>query len=385
MRKREEVTGMMKTPLISLRPSNADRAWLCPASLHPAEDEPLIEVVGEGGPANIGSAAHEAMACIVEDKPFDLDVICAKYHVEKDEVSFLVWAADKYAKMIREQFDVEAWTAEKPMSCHTPFRMSGTADMIGLTLDRKTVINADLKTGRADTSYEHQMRAYAYMALNEYKTAESVVSLILWARDLEVQKWEWTREDLENWIAKMQTRVWDWDGVNYAVGSHCTYCRRHASCEARIAEMKSVQALMALHKDPPPVLVGDDLRRAWRATIDIPKLFEAWRDRQKERVIATGSIDLGDGTELAVVERNSAPLIDTEKAVKVLQAGFKFSDSDFFAVCDVKIGGVKDQVAKNAARGEKGKARKEVVEALTKEGALEPRTNMVLTPRKKEG
>jgi hypothetical protein len=359
-----------------------DLAWECPGSHHPAEGEPLIDAASERLTA-VGNAAHEVLTCIVENEPYDLAAVCAKYNLREDDVRFLAWAADNYAATLRDDFDVERWTANKRLSQRAPFPADGEADIFGMTSDGKTIVVADLKSGFADRSYEHQLRAYVRMGFTEYPTAEKGFALILWARDLEIQKWEYGRDELDAWAARMRERVWGWDGVNYVVGGHCGFCRRHASCPARARELESAYALMAAPEGAAGELVGESMARAWQASVDIPKVIAAWRQRIRERVAALGPIDLGDARELAIVERTASPDIDAEKAAKVLRTGFGFSDSEFYAACKMQKKAIEDRAAAGAPRGKKGAARKQVIKALEEHGALERKTNLVLTTRKK--
>lgn len=374
---------LMREPRIPLRPSTMDRAWICPGSHHPEEGEPLIEVVTDDDSGSIGVVAHKALQCIVTGDEFKLAEVCVEYHVEKDDVGFLIYACEKFHKFLTSNFNVSEWYAEKKVSSDTTLEYSGTADIIGHERDGKRIIIADLKTGRADTSAEHQMRAYSFAALSKAESAESVKAMVLWARDQEIQPWTWTRNDLVTWAVEMQDKVWNWDGVNYTVGGHCTFCRRHASCPARMAELTSTYELMKVSADTHE-LVGDDFSKAWQASIDIPKLIEQWRARQKERIKATGPIPMEEGKVLTLTDRNVSPKMDAEKAAAVLKSGFGFTDSDVYECCRLSKGDVENKVAESAETGGKGKAKKAVVETLTEYGALLPRTTQVITKKKAE-
>ncbi len=374
----------MPEPLIKIRPSRADLLDACIASHHPDKDEPLIDNTDYEEPANIGKAAHDIFAMEIEGKTWEIVAVCAKWNVKEEDLKHLAWTASQYSQELPKMFpDVPQWESEKPLSHHTPFALRGTTDVIGVSQDQKTVVTADLKTERLEMEHICQMKSYGHMSMNAFPKAEKVTALIFWARDLEIQKWTWTREELMKWAEDLRERAWNWNGVDYTVGTHCIYCRRQYNCAARQAQLRSAYTLMT-REEMPMDMTGEKMAVAWRAHTEIKNIMDSWHTRIKERVLATGPIDLGEGKTLCVKERNTAPDIDTEKAIKVLNAGFGFEDKEFYACCRVLGKAVEDTVAAKAPQGKKGAARKEVVNALIEHGALTPKTTMVLSVSKAE-
>jgi len=388
----------MKIPTLRLRPSRMDCAMICPGSHYPEEGEPLIEIVGDDA-SPIGKAGHEYLSQYVKTGEFpDMESIALKYKVTVDQIKFVCFAAREFFDTLVETYDVEAWDSEvgvatdpilpgPEFSDDDAFALEGTGDVVGITRDKTTGIVADLKTGFVNFPHKHQVKCYAKGVRDKLRRygieIERVIGLIGWARDREIQVFEWTAGELDDYADEIVKTICEWDGVKYTVGAHCMFCRRHASCKARALELRSGYRLMLVDveddKHDLDVVSGETFATAWEMSKLIPNVVEQWRARIKERIRTTGPIDMGNGKVLDVVERNIAAEIDTVEAAKVLKAGFAFSDDDVLSVCKIGKKDMEDLIGSRAPRGQKGKAKQAVVEALKEKGALVPRTSPTLT------
>lgn len=372
--------------MIPLRPSDMPLDMACAGSVHPDEGEQLITFhsdSGSGGPADVGRAAHDIMKHLVKHEEYNFEAICAEHNVKPKEVGFLSYAAMRFVEIIEAEFEVEEWIAEEHLEVKEPFPFRGTPDMFGITKDGTMLIIPDLKTGRVASDYKHQMRSYCHLGFaNVPDTVTTVMALIFWARDLELQKWAWTRKDNEAWLADVKKTIFEWDG-RYTVGSHCSYCRRSVHCTAR-AKAMGVGRDLILHKRAANALVGNDLETAWTMVDMIIRTAEDWKSRTKERIIATGPISMGGGKELAVVEKNMRATIYTAQSAAVLKKDYGFSDEDVLACCSLSKTALSDMVGARAEKGQKGVQRKAVVESLKEAGALVPKVGMVTVVRKVE-
>jgi len=369
-------TTAHREPTIKLRPSAMDRARICPASHYPEPDEPLINIVGDdAGP--IGSCSHEIQNKIVKHEEYNYREICAKWRVKPEDVDFLKYMAYKFVEILEAQFDVEKWESEVHFHFPESFVEDGTCDIIGITRDGKTIIIFDYKSGRASSDHRNQLRSYAHLALKKAPdTVENVIALIGWARDEDIQKWEWTRESMAAWEKETKDIIYGWDGRSYTVGEHCTFCPRFSSCEARAREMKSAHELMNLPSTA--VLSPSQFKAAWGASASIIRKMEGWRDRVKEYIQTVAPIPMGDGRMLDVVEKNSKADIDPVLASIVLQDQWDFTYTDVLECCSISKKDVEDKAVAEAAHGMKGKARREVVEDLKKQGALTSKSTLAL-------
>ena len=372
--------------MIRLRPSSMPCHMNCGASAYLDEDDQVISIHSDGppgGPSDVGKAAHDIMRYQIKHEEYNFDEVCGRYQVRPKEVGFLSYASMRFVEVLETEFNVEEWIAEETLSTEKPFQFAGTPDIVGHILSEHTVILPDLKTGRVTTEYEHQLRAYAHLVFSTMPEVETITALIFWARDLELQKWTWTRKDNEKWLADVDRKIFKWDGKKFTVGKHCLYCHRSINCVARNKAMATGRDLI-LHKETADALVKDDLKTAWTMAAMIIQTVESWQNRTKERSAVAGGLDFGDGTELVMVEKNTKPEIYTVQAAAVLHKDYHFTPEDVLTCCTLSKGSVGDLIGERAPKGQKGSMRKEAFEALQKAGAIVPKTCMTVKIQKKE-
>jgi len=370
--------GEQLIPSIKPRPSSMDRSMSCPGSLYPEPGEALVKFHDEGGVAAIGSAAHDALSCVMLSQPVDAAAIAAKWKVKQDDLGFLISGCYRFAAMLKDEYDVQEWLIEQRLEMKSPFPMKGRVDIGGVIVDGKTLIVSDYKSGRASTSCEHQIHSYAEMIRQKFPDVETVIGLVLWARDEEVQVFTWSQDDMIQWTIDVVETIYNWDGVTYAIGEHCTYCQRQFSCPARGKALMATQEMMLDTKPEVTHLVGEDFAKAWAASISIPGMVKRWREMQRQRILASGPIDMGKGKVLALTEKNTAPDTDAFKASKVLKAGYNFTDEDVLACCKLSKADVETTVGDRAPKGKKGAHKKEVIGSLVQYGAIIPKTAQTL-------
>ncbi len=366
--------------MLPLRPSSMPRALACAGSHFPEDGEQVI-AFRSGDAAGIGKAAHDVQRAAISHEEYNFEEICAKHRVIPKDVRFLRYAAHKFVDLVETEFNVEEWLAEEKLPATELFPSGGTPDIIGI--DGDTAIIPDLKTGRVDSDYVDQMKSYAHLVFEKYPHVKKVIALIFWARDLELQKWTWTRADIGKWLDEVDRRIFQWDGKKYVVGHHCGFCQRSVNCKAR-AKAMAVGRDLILREASANALVGDDLKKAWMMADMIKRAVGDWKARTKERIVATGPISMGDGKELAVVEQNGKPEIYTAQAAAVLKKDYGFIDEDILACCTLSKGAMEDLIGERSERGQKGSMIKAAIDSLKEAGALVPKTSMVTTVRKME-
>jgi hypothetical protein len=185
--------------------------------------------------------------------------------------------------------------------------------------------------------------------------------------------------EAEEKVVARLTRISEGGTHAFCIGAHCSdhFCRP-ARCHAHA---RSVTALLACPvgalADLPPETVGE-LHHKLRAA---DALVAAGKAAIKEYVRERGSLDLGDGTELAITQRAGAATLDNAIAPKVLldfmtREGLMECASLSWAKC-------KDWIAAHAGRGEKKAAMEAARTALEEAGAITVPTIDILTTRKK--
>jgi hypothetical protein len=350
----------------------------CGASAYLDEDDQVISIHSDGppgGPADVGRAAHDIMKHQIKHEEYNFDEVCGRHEVKPKEVGFLSYASMRFVEVLESEFNVEEWVAEERLDTNEPFEFGGTPDIVGHILAEHTVILPDLKTGRVTTEYQHQMRSYAHLIFSTMPEVQTIVALIFWARDLELQKWTWTRKDNEKWLADVDRTIMKWDGKKFTVGKHCLYCRRSINCVARNKAMATGRDLI-LHKETADALVKEELKTAWTMAAMIIQTVESWQNRTEERAATAGGLDFGDGTELVMAEKNTKPVIYTPQTAAILKKDYAFSDEDVLSCCAIAKGPIGDLIGGRAPKGKMGSSRKEAFAALEKAGAIVPKTCM---------
>jgi hypothetical protein len=374
---------------IQERPSSMDRALLCPGSLYPQPGEPLIETVGDDA-APIGQAAHEVFKAIAMDEDYNLEELALKHGIKTSDLDYLKYTAYRSVETLAEQFDVEKWVAEeKQISIEVKgldIHLEGTPDLIGITRDGKTLIVVDYKTGRSTASHKNQIMSYGHISLSQHPEIEKVVGVIIWARDLEFQVWTWSREELDVWVREANGIIYRWDGVSYAVGEHCTFCRR-SSCPARVAKLRELVPMVAEAEDEDSLVpAGASLQDMYNFARSMPKSIENWLKRLKEEIKRTGDLDLGNDKVLTLKEKNGASVIDTMTAAVLLEDDFLFTPDEVLALCKMSKTALENEIGNRAAKGCKGRDKKEVIEALKEADAIfQPKLNVLAVVDKPKG
>lgn len=349
-------------------------AMICAGSVHPEEDEPLIEVITDDESGPLGIAAHEIFAAIAKCEDYDRNAIRAKHKVNEKELLFLENQAYKFITYLKDTFDVETWHVEEPVCSlaveGSAFVIGGTPDIWGVTRDGKMLIVADFKTGRVDRDYEQQVKSYCHAILTGHKLeVGTVTGLICWARDEEIQPYRWTLKEMKEWVEEVEVKIYQWDGQSYSVGAHCGFCRRTLTC---IAAKNARMHISAMVKAPATSseLTGTDFIKTWDAVGDLEKQAKAWKERQKERMKAAGPIDIGNGKVMGLFDKNGSAVIDVAKASAYLMDEWNFDDDDIIRCSSMSKTKVQDIVGDRAAPKMKGADKNAVADGLIDAGAM---------------
>lgn len=352
-----------------LRASALPMAFRCPASVRRA----TLSISEASEPADLGSAAHEALRALPEGRGIqwdDLPEIAAKWNVNADELRMLAAMGNRLWPELAPMFS-NAIT-EFTLTCDLAegVRLSGHADAISVVGQTARVL--DWKTGRKDYDYSQQMRAYAALALLDDASLTEATATIVWVRDGEVERYTMTREQLPAWLDELRRSVVDWDGV-YRPGPHCRYCPRSHECAAVSALVRrDVSAILdtggapSLLDMPPEQIVA--LYRKAGLVIDYA---ERVRAIIKGHVEQYGDLVTADGRLALVSERRRE--LDTLAAWPVLEAA-GFDDDDFAECVKLSLSKVEKRVAQKAGRGKGKAAIQELGAKLQAVGAIKTNT-----------
>lgn len=331
----------------------------------------LIEHGSVGGPSDLGTAAHEALAEVIEGREPDLEIIALRHGVDLGELSTLVAvgrsAWNKLAPSYPNARTEVAVSADEEVTGQEGLRLVGHVDVLSEQWPEEAR-GIDWKSGRKEeTDYYDQIAGYATCLILGHGFKRVVFSVV-WLRSMSIETFTFTREDAVKFAARVAAALAP--GASYRIGEHCPNCARSHNCPALIAAGRRDLALFAgadageiIAAAPSEQLVA--LRRKVRTLVSFAESLD---DAIRRRVATDGPLDSGDGYSLQLVEENGKREIDTIKAWPVLQAAL--TDEELAPCITVSARAVDDAVAKKAGKGKGAAAKREIAAALEQAGAL---------------
>ena len=376
----------MMSESVHIRCSALPRVFACPASL--AKPDVLID--GDSDPARLGRAVHAAIASWIGTGGTDADAVdaaCDECGVDlagRDDAHWLARNAWRFWASIAPhcappqlEFAVEA---EGPN-----FRLTGTADLVTFRDDGDLVVY-DWKSGRLEPDMLNQLKGYAWAAIQAIRPddlPERFHLAVVWLRDNTRDMREFTLADIRQWATGLSEKVKDYQAGNAAYTddvSWCHYCPLAATCEGRAALLQGAAAMFPAVADSKEIapLTAEDIVRLTPQAAALEKALQAFKDARKAKLIELGgSVDCGDGSEIALVEAKRDTVRFAE-AVPVLMEALALShDETITLIADavtVQKKALEDAVCKDAPRGQKSKAKAALMAMLREAGAIRTAT-----------
>ncbi len=371
------------------RASSMPLAFACPGSQY-GEDEIKIDTANPA--ADLGLATHAVLRDLVasgsDQLPEDLTEYADRFDLpDTDELRMLVFfglrALGEIRAGIKGEILVEVELASE--SLDPPAILTGHLD--AYAPGNEIAILLDYKSGRLDLNHYHQFASYAWLAWNDGNADKIVVYAIL-LRDQTYRKYTFTPAKMAAWWQEFQERIVRWDG-KFTVGGHCRFCPRQAACPARTAMVRSTVTELLDLANPavdPAVTTREEYAAtrkelAWR-NLDlfrrvkvIESAVEQFKDWLKADISLNGPMTVGDVT--LQLDQRERQTIDAEKAWPILTA--RLTDDDLAPAVTISKGKLLDTIASYAQRGQKGKARQEIMELLRAAEAITTKTYDVLT------
>lgn len=375
---------------MKLRCSKLPLAFKCPASVYGDSDDILIEFAHEGGA--MGSAVHAVLETLVRAGTFevpDVRPVSLKFGVESEELTRLSTYGLHAWKALAQYFPSPQTEVELEDD-----DLSGHIDVLSLGEDWANL--ADWKSSYKQPDYYDQIMGYAKLVFSNYPQVVQVKATLIWLRDWSQDTILITRDDVEAWVTTLQNRVFLWDG-KYTAGAHCEYCPRFSTCPARQALVRSALAEIGAY-DSRAVSADADGVIAVKVLTEaaLPSIVQMYREGKLSivkgllkqiddlihtHIAATGPIDLGNGRELALVPENR----DTIEPLKAWPVLTQYLETEELAGC-VKIGktAMLDAIGDKAGKGQKAKAKAQVMAELESANAVTKTEIMKLRERKIE-
>jgi hypothetical protein len=232
----------MATKQLNIRPSGIARTSACPASVRLSAQVPYVE---SGEAAKIGTAIH-ALAEHCYQRDLDPMWFVGKVYegilMTQENCDF----AQQHLKAIwdiEEELGEGTVQVEKflPYQESSAYKIGGTADVIGISKEKRKLIIADLKTGRGYVDAESdQLKLYSLAAMESgglYQDIDTVELWIIQPHHGEVRKHTMTTQELVDWEHYILTPAIE-NVLNPAFppvpsDSACQYCNAKTICPAQ--------------------------------------------------------------------------------------------------------------------------------------------------------
>jgi hypothetical protein len=194
----------MATTQLNIRPSGIGRTIACPASVRLIAQVPYQE---SGEAAKIGTAIHALAEHCVKNYLNPLTLVGEVFEgisMTEENCRF----AQQHLEAIwdiEEELGEGTVSVEKflPYQESTAYKIGGTADVIGISKEKRKLIIADLKTGRGYVDAESdQLKLYALAAMEEFNLYQDIDKVELWIiqpHHGEVRKHTMTTQELVDW------------------------------------------------------------------------------------------------------------------------------------------------------------------------------------------
>ncbi len=223
----------MATKQLNIRPSGIARTIACPASVSLSAQVPYQE---GGEAAKIGTAIH-ALAEHCYQRDLDPMWFVGKVY----EGIFMTQENCDFAQQhLKAIWDIEEELGEGtaqvekflPYQETSSYKCGGTADVIGISKEKRKLIIADLKTGRGYVDADsEQLKLYSLAAMESgglYQDIDTIELWIIQPHHGEVRKHTMTTQELVDWEHYILTPAIE-NALNPAFppvpsDSACQYC-----------------------------------------------------------------------------------------------------------------------------------------------------------------
>jgi hypothetical protein len=278
----------MATKQLNIRSSGIARTIACPASVRLSA---LVTYQESGEAAKIGTAIHAlAEQCYMKDLNPALFVgkVFEGIAMTEENCDF----AQQHLQAIwdiEEELGEGTVQVEKllPYQETSSYKCGGTADVIGISKEKRKLIIADLKTGRGYVDAEsEQLKLYALAAMESEGLYQDIDTIELWIiqpHHGEVRKHTMTTQELVDWEHYILTPAIE-NVLNPAFppvpsDSACQYCAAKTICPAQ-ANMVEV-----VHSAPPvEVLTEEQISVLLKKFDMVEDYIKAVRDHALKRM-----------------------------------------------------------------------------------------------------
>ena len=279
----------MATKQLNLRASASSRWIACPASARLSAKMPYVE---SGEAAKIGTAIH-ALAEHCYNRDLDPMKFVGKVYegieMTEENCEFAQHHVNAIKDIWRHLYSNALLCVEYALPYQeTPaYKCGGTADVVGISKEKRKLIIADLKTGRGYVDAESdQLKLYSLAAMEFYGLYQDIDTVELWIiqpHHGDVRKHSMTTQELVDWEHYILTPAIE-NVLNPAYPpvpseSACQYCAGKTICPAQ-ANMVEV-----VHSAPPVEVLTEEQISVLLTKFDmVEDYIKAVRDHALKRM-----------------------------------------------------------------------------------------------------
>jgi len=307
------------------RPSMAPGVAQCASFMWRPEGLDIREEAGER--ADLGTACHELFYSHVYPRriidQFTLAQLADRHQVDVDGYEGVTWRARKmetqWAQL--QDFYLDAHREEK-IGYILPNGLpnEGTPDLwtiIGEEETRSACV-LDLKTGLTDQDHREQLKDYCLIIYKVHGIEDFYASVFNPIQDY-YETWHWTLADILEWekeLLRKMTVV----AKEFRSGPACRYCPNLIRCPAHLSAVKAYYVPDNAGQRPlfVPQITPEVIRQVRPLMQHLAKVVESYKDIERGMLEQFGTIDLGEGQELALATRFKK-VYDVPKSMPVFQ------------------------------------------------------------------
>jgi hypothetical protein len=354
----------MSIPKPTIRSSSMPLFMTCaPAVLNP-DNIPAVEQEWEASLS--GTLGHALAESVVKNGTFDLEA--AKKQMPEEEYARTERLFNNFLDIWREagaymKRPVTEWEFKAELSHAT---ITGHIDVHAVEPGRAYII--DYKTGRQHENHYHQMAAYAFGVWDKMGRIADFTAYVtaVYLEDKTVQPYTFTAEALRAWEALVAAQV---QNMRYVAGRKCATCPLFGACSA--GRQFAAGSIAVLNDDV--AVAWEDMTPEERGElIDKMYVVEKAIDRIKlslrNVVRAKGKLDIGGGYEQTLVESQER-VLRPDRALPVIVE--RLGQGTFNQAAKVSLESMLVAAAARAPKGQKTKARSDLLLALEKAGGTQ--------------
>jgi hypothetical protein len=264
----------------------------------------------------------------------------------------------------------------------------GHADLICEDLQEPgTVVIWDWKTGSTSREYRQQTRGYAILAQQYWATDRAIRVVTAWVRDAMVDVEDFDPVELAVWVGSVHEALEHPDRYGPSPET-CEFCPRAHECDARMARAQADAIVLSDLHNKLETLTPQQLACLKPRADMLKQVLAGYEEALKDAVRKAGSLPTGDGREL-YMDRRVRKEIRLGEAWGPLYRAFGILTQDvgellaaIMPALELHRPKLEYLVSAAAPRGQKGKAREQLMADLEAAGAVVENPFEVLSVRK---